>query len=86
MTMNSEARKRLEETQPFAATSCWSAVLLRDGVAVTGEVPCSEWLAAELLALLVAGWVGGPVSVVNGVISARVPEVEPQGSLFEEVA
>lgn len=88
MARTSEARKRLEESTapPFAATTRWSAVLLCDGVAVTGEVPCSEWNAAEVVAPLLVGWLGGPVSIVNGVIGAREPVVEPQGSLFEEVA
>lgn len=82
----SEARKRAEEVAPFVPVTCWSAVLLRDGVPVTGEVPCSEWNAAEVVAPLLVGWLGGPVSIVNGVIAAREPVVEPQGSLFGEVA
>lgn len=64
----------------------WSAVILKDGEPVAPAMPCSEWTAAEVLAPLVAGWLGGPVSIVQAVVATRAPAVEPQASLFEEVA
>lgn len=64
----------------------WTAVLCADGEPVTGEVPCTEWIAAELLAFVVAGWVGGPVSVGQAVFASRERETDAQASLFDEVA
>jgi hypothetical protein len=61
----------------------WSAVLLADGEPVTGEVPCLDWVAADLLGPLVVGWLGGPVSIVRAVSATR--DANPaQPSLFDD--
>lgn len=64
----------------------WTAVLLADGEPVTGEVPCLEWTIADMLAPLVAGWLGGPVSIVQAVSATREHEMQTQASLFDEAA
>lgn len=65
----------------------WTAVLLADGVPVTGEVPCSDWTAADVLGPLVVGWLGGSVSIAGAVSSVRAEDaVEAQPSLFDEAA
>lgn len=66
--------------------SAWSAVLLYDGEPVTGSIPCDDFDAAGIVAVFFAGWLGGPVSVGAAVSANRVPEPDPQPSLFEEVA
>lgn len=64
----SEARKRAEEK---AARQGWSAILLLDGEPVTGPVPCEDYEAALIASPLVAGWLGGPVSVAQAVTAVR---------------
>lgn len=66
----------------------WSAVLLADGEPVTGEVPCIDWAVADVLAPLVVGWLGGPVSIAGAVSAVRAADVEPdvQPTLFDEAA
>lgn len=61
----------------------WTAVLLRDGQPVSDPVPCSDWDAASILAPVVVGWLGGPVSVTQAVVATKPPPEEPQPSLFD---
>lgn len=62
----------------------WTATLYRDGQPVCEAMPCSDYSAAEVLAPFVAGWLGGPVSIVSAVVANRPPAVAPQASLFDE--
>ena len=62
----------------------WSAVVLRDGQPVCDPVPCHDMDAAAVLAPLVVGWLGGPVSVMRAVVAARPAVEDAQPSLFEE--
>lgn len=65
----------------------WTAILLADGEPITGEVPCSEWAVADVLAPFVVDWLGGPVSIVQAVSATRAAEVvAEQASLFDEAA
>lgn len=65
----------------------WTAVLLADGEPVTGEVPCLDWAVADVLAPLVHGWLGGPVSIVRAVSNVRAADaVDAQPSLFDQDA
>lgn len=65
----------------------WTAILYADGEPVTGEVPCLDWVAADLLAPLVHGWLGGPVSIVRAVSDVRAVDAQAdQPSLFDEAA
>lgn len=64
----------------------WTTVLYADGVPVVDELSCSDWDAATILAPLVVGWLGGPVSVARAVVASREPEPDAQPSLFDEVA
>lgn len=82
MAETSEARKRREERE--AAASPWTAVLMLDGEPVCGPVPCDLYDAAAILSPLVAGWLGGPVSVAKAVAAMR-PVPDAQTSLFAEV-
>lgn len=75
-----DARKAREGAAP--ARDGWTAALYLDGEQVVTPQPCSDYEAATILAPLVAGWLGGPVSLASAVIAARPPDVEPQGSLF----
>lgn len=77
MGTNSEARKRKAERDQR-----WSAIVLLDGEPVSGEVPCEDYEAALILSPLVAGWLGGPVSVAKAVMACR-PQADEQASLFE---
>lgn len=61
--------------------SGWSAIVLLDGEPVCGEVPCEDYEAALILSPLVAGWLGGPVSVARAVVAMR-PVDDEQQSLF----
>ncbi len=59
----------------------WSAIILRDGDPITGPVPLTRWEAASVLAQLVAGWTGGPVSVASAVLNdagCHTPRPEPE--------
>lgn len=84
MGETSEARKRREEAQP--QRDGWTAALYLDGEQVVSPQRCSDYEAATILAPLVAGWLGGPVSLASAVIAARPDEVAPQGSLFGEAS
>lgn len=81
---NSEARKKTE-AQRVSVAGDWSMIVLLDGEAVTGAVPCTDWDAAQVMSPLVASWLGGPVSVANAVAATR-HRPEDQPSLFEEPA
>lgn len=54
----------------------WSAILLRDGEAVTGPVPCDQWDAAGIAGPLFVAMLGGPISIGQAVASTRVPDPE----------
>lgn len=66
--------------------SAWTAVLFCDGEPVSDPIPCEDWDAAAVFAPLVAGWLGGPVSIVRAVVASRPSVVDPQPSLFEEAS
>ncbi len=65
--------------------TAWSAVLLRDGQPVCDPVPCDDMDAAAVLAPLVVGWLGGPVSVMQAVVATRPVIVADEPSLFDEL-
>lgn len=75
-----DARKRQEERA--ASNDRWSVVVYRDGEPVSGTLPCTDWDAATVVAPWFAGWLGGPVSVVNAIAAARF-DPESQRSLFD---
>lgn len=67
-------------------TAGWSAVVLLDGEPVSGPVPIDDYEAANILSPLVAGWLGGSVSVVAAVAATRAAELDDQPSLFDREA